>query len=69
MAECFADPDLWRGSQTLRFRQAARRQSRHGRAVIPLAPKGEPQYVNIEFPQPFTAQALTVSLDLWDSRL
>ena len=38
-------------------------------AVIPLAPKGQPQFVNIEFPQPFTAQSLTVSLDSWSSVL
>ena len=25
--------------------------------------------MNIEFPRPFTAQALTVSLDVWDARL
>ena len=32
-------------------------------------PKGEPQYLNIEFPQPFTAQGLTVSLDVWNAHL
>ena len=29
--------------------------------------QGQPQYLNIEFPEPFTAQALTVALDTWNS--
>jgi len=38
-------------------------------ALLPLPEKGQPQYLNIEFPEPFTAQALTVALDPWNSQL
>jgi hypothetical protein len=35
--------------------------------VLPLPPAGQPQYLNIEFAEPFTAQALTVAVDTWSS--
>ena len=38
-------------------------------AVIPLPEAKHPQYVNIEFPEPFTAQALSVALDTWNSSI
>jgi hypothetical protein len=38
-------------------------------AMLPLAGEGEPQYLNIEFPRPFAAQALTVALDTWNSTI
>jgi hypothetical protein len=68
MVEC--SPSMTYGADRKPFDFAKLLDGNPGTTVtIPLAPKGEPQYVNIEFPQPFTAQALTVSLDLWDSRL
>ena len=36
-------------------------------AYVPQPPTGEPQFLNIEFAEPFTAQALTVAIDVWDS--
>jgi hypothetical protein len=36
-------------------------------AYVPQPPSGEPQFLNIEFAEPFTAQALTVAIDVWDS--
>ncbi len=38
-------------------------------AALPLPKPGEPQYLNIEFNQPFTAQSLTVAVDPFDSTL
>ena len=38
-------------------------------ALLPLAPQGKPQYLNIEFAEPFTAQALSVALDTWNSEI
>ena len=35
-------------------------------ALLPLPLTGQPQYLNIEFAEPFTAQALTVGLDAWN---
>ena len=36
-------------------------------ALLPPVPPGQPQYLNIEFAEPFTAQSLTVAVDVWDS--
>jgi hypothetical protein len=36
-------------------------------ALVPPPPPGQPQWLNIEFAEPFTAQALTVAVDTWDS--
>jgi hypothetical protein len=36
-------------------------------ALLPLSEREKPQCLNIEFAEPFTAQALTVALDTWDS--
>lgn len=36
-------------------------------ALLPPFPPGQPQYLNIEFAEPFTAQSLTVAVDVWDS--
>jgi hypothetical protein len=38
-------------------------------ASLPLPQVGQPQYLNIEFSEPFTAQALTVALDTWNSEI
>jgi hypothetical protein len=38
-------------------------------ALLPLPQAGQPQYLNIEFPEPFTAQALTVAVDVWNSEI
>jgi len=38
-------------------------------ALLPLPPAGQPQYLNIEFAEPFTAQALTVALDAWNTEI
>jgi hypothetical protein len=38
-------------------------------ALLPPPERGQPQYLNIEFPEPFTAQALTVAMDTWNSRI
>jgi hypothetical protein len=38
-------------------------------ALLPLSPAGQPQYLNIEFGEPFTAQALTVAMDTWNSEI
>jgi hypothetical protein len=32
-------------------------------ALLPLPPAGQPQHLNIEFAEPFTAQALTIAVD------
>jgi len=32
-------------------------------ALLPPPPEGQPQYLNIEFAEPFTAQALTIAVD------
>jgi hypothetical protein len=37
--------------------------------LLPRAGAGEPQYLNIDFPEPFTAQALTIALEPWNSEL
>jgi hypothetical protein len=37
--------------------------------TLPLAEKGKPQYLNIDFPAPFTAQAITVAFDTWNSEV
>lgn len=36
-------------------------------ALVPPPPPGQPQYLNIEFAQPFAAQALTVAQDVFDT--
>jgi alpha-L-rhamnosidase len=36
-------------------------------ALVPSPPVGQPQYLNIEFAEPFAAQALTIAVDVWDS--
>ena len=36
-------------------------------ALVPPPPPGQPQFLNIEFAEPFAAQALTVAVDVWDS--
>jgi hypothetical protein len=38
-------------------------------AVVPLAATSLTQYLNIEFPEPYTAQSLTVALDVWNAEL
>ena len=38
-------------------------------AVLPLAKPGEPQYLNIDFPHPFTARGLSIALDPWQSTI
>jgi len=38
-------------------------------ALLPLPAMGQPHYLNIDFPEPFTAQALTVALDTWNSQI
>jgi hypothetical protein len=68
MAEC--SPTMTYGADHTPFDFAKLFDGNAGTvAVIPLAPKGQPQFVNIEFPQPFTARSMTVSLDLWSSVL
>ena len=37
--------------------------------LLPLTEKGKPQYLNIDFPEPFTAQAITVAFDTWNSEI
>lgn len=36
-------------------------------ALLPPVPPGQPQYLNLEFAEPFIAQSLTVAVDVWDS--
>jgi hypothetical protein len=38
-------------------------------AMVPLAGTSLTQYLNIEFPEPYTAQSLTVALDVWNTEL
>jgi hypothetical protein len=38
-------------------------------AVLPPTPEGQPQYLNIEFPEPFVARALTLALDPWNAEV
>ena len=38
-------------------------------AIVPLAGTSLTQYLNIEFPEPYTAQSLTVALDVWNTEL
>lgn len=35
--------------------------------LVPLPPVGQPLYVNIDFPEPFTAQAVSIAIDTWSS--
>jgi hypothetical protein len=35
--------------------------------LLPQSPEGQGQYVNIDFPEPFTAQAVSIALDAWSS--
>lgn len=37
--------------------------------LLPFPEKGQPQYLNIEFPESFTARAVTVALDRWSSEI
>jgi len=37
--------------------------------LLPLPEKGKPLYLNIDFPAPFTAQAITVAFDTWNSEI
>ena len=68
MADC--SPTLTYGINRKAFDFAPLLDGNPGTVVsIPMAPTGEPQYVNIEFPEPFTAQGLTVSLDLRGAHL
>ena len=34
-------------------------------AMLPQEKAGQPHYLNIEFPKPFAAQAITVAVDVW----
>ena len=62
-------PKLTYGADRKSFDSAKLIDGNPGTAVLlPLPQAGQPQYVNIEFPEPFTAQALTVALDTWNSR-
>ena len=36
-------------------------------AIVPLAGTSLTQYLNIDFPEPLTAQSLTVALDIWNT--
>ncbi len=38
-------------------------------AVVPPPATGLTQYLNIEFPQPYTVQSLTIGLDLWNTAI
>jgi hypothetical protein len=38
-------------------------------ALVPPAAPGQPQYLNLDFPEPFTAQALSVALEPWNSQI
>jgi hypothetical protein len=38
-------------------------------AMVPLAESGLTQYLNFEFPEPYTAQSLTVGLDVWNAEI
>jgi hypothetical protein len=35
--------------------------------ILPTPPAGQRQCVNIDFPEPFTAQSVSVAVDIWDS--
>lgn len=35
--------------------------------LVPRPPEGQLLYVNIDFPEPFTAQALSIAIDTWNS--
>lgn len=35
--------------------------------ILPLPEEGHPQYLNIDFPEPFTAQAVSIALDPWET--
>ncbi|MBZ5564580.1 MAG: hypothetical protein LAP13_19450 [Acidobacteriia bacterium] len=68
MAEC--SPKLTYGIDRKSFDDAA---LINGNAsvvtLVPVTEHGKPQYLNIDFPEPFTAQALTVALDPWNSEI
>lgn len=38
-------------------------------SYVPLPPKGETQYINIDFPEPFKAQALSFGIDRWGTQV
>ncbi|MGH9616622.1 MAG: glycosyl hydrolase, partial [Acidobacteriaceae bacterium] len=35
--------------------------------LLPQPPAGQPLYVNIDFPEPFTAQSVSIALDAWNN--
>ncbi len=63
-------PTLTYGTERRRFDAAKLLDGNPGTvAVLPLPKPGEPQYLNIEFNEPFTAQSLTVALDPFGSTI
>ena len=38
-------------------------------ALVPPPEAGLTQYLNIEFPEPYTAQSLTMGLDIWNTEI
>lgn len=68
MAEC--SPLITYGADRKTFDFAKLIDGNPGTTVtVPMPEAGEAQYLNIEFPEPFTAQALTVALDTWNSQI
>src|ERR1039458_4643570 len=68
MADC--SPKLTYGAERKDFDFAKLIDGNPGTVVmLPLPEAKNPQYLNIEFPEPFTAQALTVALDTWNSEI
>lgn len=67
MADC--SPQLTYGADRRSFDGSARLiDGNPGTvALVPPPAPGQPQYLNIEFAEPFAAQALTVAVDVWDS--
>jgi hypothetical protein len=63
-------PKLTYGADRKSFDSAKLTDGNPGTVVLlPLPQAGQPQYLNIEFAEPFTAQALTVALDTWNSEI
>jgi hypothetical protein len=68
MADC--SPKLTYGADRKSFDAAKLTDGNPATVVLlPLNQAGRPQYLNIEFAEPFTAQAVTVALDTWNSEV
>jgi hypothetical protein len=63
-------PSFTYGLERLPFDSTSLQRANSGAiSTVPLAGTSLTQYLNIEFPEPFTAQSLTLGLDVWNADL